>query len=113
MNQAISLGLFFVATVMAILYAARTRFKYAELENIIESLRRQLRIERDKLTVSQAEMEEFARLRREHQTALEQQSELALWLRGNKAEEIRRGEHNGLSIAQVCIRYMCHSLPKE
>lgn len=79
--------------------------KHADVTNQFEQLRR------GKI-ITEIEEADIARVRREHQQMIQEQNKIALWLRENKAQEIAKGEHAGMSLAEVCIKYMRASLKK-
>lgn len=52
------------------------------------------------------ELADVARVRREHKELNDTQNEIAIWLRENKKEEIRRGDHRNRTLPDIVIGYM-------
>lgn len=52
------------------------------------------------------ELADVARIRREYKELNDTQNEIAIWLRENKKEEIRRGDHRNRTLPDIVIGYM-------
>lgn len=60
--------------------------------------------------------QEWAMFRNQTATIAEQRAqldELALWLRENRKEEIARGEHRGMGLVDVVVRYLAKGKAAE
>jgi len=60
--------------------------------------------------LSPGEEEAIKSLRGEFDRLNADVNKLGLWLRDNKAMEIRQGKHMGMSLSEICIMYMARGL---
>lgn len=81
-----------------------------KLKELNVDLHGQLTEMRKSKTISPTEEADFARLREDFRRQNEEVNAIALWLRDNKATEIKQGKHIGLKLSEICIMYMGRNL---
>lgn len=79
---------------------------YEELIGELGALRKDVKELRSNRALLTSEVEEIARIRAEHISMSEQQNELALFLREHYKDEIGLGQHGGMTLVQVLVKYL-------
>lgn len=80
------------------------------LKELNADLNEQCRVLRESRPLSKEEEQQIAALRMDRDRLMAIENRLAMWLRDNKALEIKQGRHVGLSVAEICIMYMAKGL---
>ncbi len=84
-----------------------------KLENHMEDVSQQNITLRRSITITPEEKETM-KLQAQHTIGLQQQlNRLAVWMRINKADEISRGEHNGVDLISLVLKYLGGIIPKD
>jgi hypothetical protein len=85
---------------------AALRREISALRELNKDLDAQVRESLTRVAITPQEESEIARLRQEHDRLVKEQAEIVVFLRNNFPKEILRGDHLGMSLAQVVCMYM-------
>lgn len=80
------------------------------LTELNQDLQSQLVTMRESRTISPDEEDAIKRLRKEYDRMNYDINQISLWMRNNKAKEIKEGRHTGLRLNEIVIMYMAKGL---
>jgi hypothetical protein len=76
------------------------------LRELNKDLNQQVQDGLKRQAITPAELEEITRIRKEHAALLKEQAEIIVYMRNNFAAEMARGDHGGMTLAQIVTMYM-------
>src|SRR5277367_2365857 len=76
------------------------------LRELNKDLNQQVQDSLTRKSITPAELEEITRIRGEHSRLLKEQAEIIVYMRDNFATEMARGDHAGMTLAQIVTMYM-------